>query len=149
MSRSFLRAACVALALVPALAGAAPACLPTVEGAWIRTPPPGAAMLAGYAVVRNDCSAPITLVGAESTQFHMVSIHRTVEEGGMSRMRPAGDITVAAGASTEFAPGGAHLMLMHPAQAIADGETVAIDLLLADGRRITARFVVRREAPRD
>jgi copper(I)-binding protein len=144
-------AAAAALALAPTLAAcAAPTadCLPTVEAAWVRTPPPGASMLAGYAVIANGCRAPVAIVGAEADDFGMAMIHRTVEEGGVSRMREAGDLAVAPGARVVFAPGGAHVMLVQPKRALADGARTRIRFRLADGRTIAADFEVRRAAPR-
>jgi copper(I)-binding protein len=38
-------------------------------------------------------------------------------------------------------------MLMQPAKPLAEGARARIRLVLADGRRIAADFVVRREAP--
>ena len=42
-----------------------------------------------------------------------------------------------------LAPGGLHLMLMQPKSAPVEGETVDVELELADGRRIAAAFQVR------
>src|SRR5687768_15585686 len=74
-------------------------CAPTLEATWIRAALPGAGALAGYGVVRNDCPAPMTIVGAESADFEAVSIHSTVDAGGVSRMREAGPLVVAPGTS--------------------------------------------------
>ena len=92
--------------LVPASAavGAEP-CAPTIEDAWVRAAPPGAESLAGYLVLRNGCDAPVAVTGVESDDFHMPMIHRSVEEGGVAKMRPAGELTVPAGGELRFAPG--------------------------------------------
>jgi hypothetical protein len=143
-------AAAAALALAPVLAACAATnetCLPTVEAAWVRTPPPGASTLAGYAVVFNGCARPVAIVGAEADDFGMAMLHRTVEEGGMSRMRDAAELPVAPGERVAFAPGGAHVMLMGPKRTLADGARTRIRFRLADGRTVAAEFVVRREAP--
>ncbi|MGH8029497.1 MAG: copper chaperone PCu(A)C [Arenimonas sp.] len=127
-------------------APAAP-CAPTLEAAWIRAAPPGTTMLAGYAQLHNACATTLTVVGAQSTDFASVSLHATLDRGGVSHMQEAGPLEVAPGASLELAPGGTHLMLMGPAQDMHEGATGRIDLVFADGRRASADFVVRRDAP--
>ena len=62
-------------------------------------------------------------------------------------MRHAGDLVVPAGGELRFAPGGLHLMLMRPGRDFAEGDTVRIALVLADGRTLEAEFPVRRDAP--
>lgn len=122
-------------------------CAPTLEAAWIRAAPPGAATLAGYAVLRNACATPVTVVGADSPDFAAVSLHATMDTGGVSHMHAAGPLEVAAKSSLQLAPGGTHLMLMDPAKALPEGASARIHLVLADGRKVAADFPVRREAP--
>lgn len=135
------------LAAAASAAVGAEACVPVVEKAWVRAAPPGAATLAGYLVLRNPCADPVRVTGVESLDFGMPMIHRTVEEGGVSRMREAGELPVPAGGELVFAPGGLHLMLMAPRRALAEGDVARIRLVLADGRRVYAEFPVRRTAP--
>jgi copper(I)-binding protein len=144
-----LRLALALLLAASATACAAPAapCAPVLDSAWIRAALPGSTTLAGYAVVRNGCAAPVSIVGADGADFAGVSIHATIEEGGMSHMREAGPLVVAPGTTLRFAPGGSHLMLMQPRRALPEGATTRIALVLADGRRLAADFVVRRDAP--
>ena len=122
-------------------------CAPTLEAAWIRAAPPGSTMLAGYAVLRNACATPVTVVGADSPDFASASLHATMDRGGVSHMHAAGPIEVAANSSLVLAPGGTHLMLMTPAKALPAGASARIRLSLADGRTVAADFAVRREAP--
>lgn len=122
-------------------------CRPVIESPWVRAAPPGAASLAGYLVLRNPCDAPVEVVDVESLDFGMPMIHRTVEEGGVSRMRPAGRLVLAPGESLRFEPGGLHLMLMRPLRPLSEGDVARVRLVLADGRRLFAEFPVRRPAP--
>lgn len=135
------------LALSSSAAVGADACLPVVERPWVRAAPPGAASLAGYLALRNPCDAPVEVVGVESADFGMPMIHRTAEEGGMSRMRPAGRMVLAPGEVLRFEPGGLHLMLMRPLRPLAEGDVAGVRLVLADGRRVYAEYPVRRTAP--
>jgi copper(I)-binding protein len=118
-----------------------------VESAWIRTAPPGAMMLAGYATLRNAGDAPVRITGAKSEDFGAVSLHESVEENGVERMRALGELTIAPGASVKFAPGGKHFMLMRPKHELKAGEAVRIDIATDAGPATSAGFTVRETAP--
>jgi copper(I)-binding protein len=118
-----------------------------VEQAWIRSVPPGAMMLAGYASLRNEGDTPLTLTGADSADFAGVSMHQSIVENGVERMRPLDHIDIAPGARVEFAPGGKHFMLMRPAHELKAGEKVKIHIATEAGAGATAEFVLREEAP--
>jgi copper(I)-binding protein len=133
--------------LSSAAVGAAPACAPVIDSAWVRAAPPGAKSLAGYLVLRNPCEGAVEVVDIESLDFAMPMIHRTEQVDGVSRMRPAGKLEVAAGGELRFEPNGLHLMLMKPLRPLAEGDTARLRLVLADGRRIYAEVPVRRTAP--
>lgn len=132
---------------VAAQADAGAACRPSIESPWVRAAPPRAASLAAYLVLSNPCTTPVEVVDVESLDFGMPMIHRTVEEGGVSRMRPAGRLLLAPGESLRFEPGGLHLMLMRPLRPLAEGDVARLRLVLADGRRLYAQFPVRRSPP--
>jgi copper(I)-binding protein len=118
-----------------------------VEHAWIRAAPPGAMMLAGYAILRDAGDAPLIVTGADSADFGDVSLHQSVEENGIERMRPLGRVEIAPGASVEFAPGGRHFMLMRPARALKSGDKVKIHISTETGEGAVVEFSVRDEKP--
>jgi copper(I)-binding protein len=118
-----------------------------VEHAWIRTAPPSALMLAGYATLRNDGDATLTISGAEGADFADVQLHMTVLEGGVERMRPTGKIDIAPGKSVDFAPGGKHFMLVRPKREMPAAAKVKIHISTTGGEGASADFVVRDEAP--
>lgn len=118
-----------------------------IERAWIRTPPPGALMLAGYATLKNTGDAPLVVTGASSADFGEVSMHQSFNENGVERMRPLGDVSLAPGASVAFAPGGKHLMLMDAKRELAAGDGVKIHISTRSGAGTTVEFAVRDAAP--
>jgi len=118
-----------------------------VTGAWIRTAPPGAMMLAGYATLRNTGDAPLTVIGADSEAFGDVSLHESIEIDGIARMNALGSIEIATGASVVLAPGGKHLMLMRPKGEPKSGESIKIHIAAKPGEGTTADFAVRDTAP--
>jgi len=138
-----LRGALAALALLASGAAAANGCLPKVEGAWIRMPPAGLPMMAGYARISNPCKAPLAIVAAHSAAFADTSLHETRVEGGISRMRATPALRLAPGGSATLAPGGFHLMLMRPVKPLHAGDRVTIEFTLEDGRRFSVPFEAR------
>jgi copper(I)-binding protein len=104
--------------------------------------PPGSSMMAGYATLKNEGDAPIKVLTVQSDAFRQSSIHETVVERGVSKMRELPRIDLAAGATIEMKPGGAHLMLMDPRHPIAVGDKVHMVFLLMDGTRVETYFDV-------
>lgn len=101
---------------------------------WIPAAPPSARMMAGYMTVVNSGDAAIEIFDAQAEGFGRVEIHRSYREDGMMRMRKVDVLEVPAGESVALERGGLHIMLMAPERVPGAGETVAIDLLDADGR---------------
>lgn len=100
-------------------------------------------MLAGFGRIRNECDSAIDIVRAESDAFGDVSLHETRIVDGISRMRAVPVLSVAKGQDATLAPGGLHLMLMQPRDALKPGDAVTIRFVLRDGRHVEGRFVVR------
>lgn len=122
-------------------------CRPQIERPWVREAPPGAPSLAGYLRLRNDCDATVQVVGVESLDVGRPMIHRTEHAGGISRMRPVGELVIQPKGTLLFEPGGLHLMLLQPNRRFVAGDVVRFRLVLADGRRLYVEAPVRREAP--
>jgi copper(I)-binding protein len=113
-----------------------------VFDAWIRAAPPGSHVLAGYATLKNTGDAPISVLTVQSDAFRQSSIHETVVERGVSKMRELPRLDLDPGATIEMKPGGRHLMLSEPRHAIVAGEKVSLVFLLADGTRLETNFDV-------
>lgn len=115
--------------------------------AWIRTPPPGSPVMAGYVTLRNDGVREVRFAKLRSDAFGAIEIHEMRDSGGMMRMRPVPELVIQPGDTETLAPGGLHLMLFRPTREIADGATVTIDLLIEDGAPMPVEFVLRADAP--
>ena len=121
-----------------------------VTDAWIRPAPPGATMLAGYATLSNTGDAPLTVLAVQSQGFRMASLHETVVDGDVSRMRELHRLVIEPGSTVSLRPGGKHLMLMHPRQQVRVGEKVELTFLLTNGTRVETYFdVVAADSPAD
>jgi copper(I)-binding protein len=115
-----------------------------VRNAWIREAPPGATMMAGYLELRNSTSRQQVLVAASSSGFESVTMHRTVVRGGMAGMERLPQIELATNVGLIFAPGGNHLMLMNPKQALRAGDVVVVKLEFQGGLVLPVTFAVRK-----
>lgn len=92
------------------------------EQGWIRGMPPGSPMSAAYGVLINRSKADRTVVKVAVEGFAKSEIHRSMSHEGMVHMVHQPKLTIAAGQALELAPGGYHLMLMHPQGPLRPGE---------------------------
>lgn len=114
---------------------------PEFENGWVRAMPPGSKMTAGFGTLHNGTVAPIAFETFSSPYFRNVSLHRTEEVDGVSKMREVDRLVLQSDETVEMAPGGYHLMLMLPLKSIVPGQTVPLEFMATDGR------VFRFEAP--
>lgn len=104
---------------------------------------PGDRPLAGYVTVVNNSAVQVTITGADSPDFGMVMLHRSLEKNGQSTMGHVDQLPVASGATLHFEPGGYHLMLMQARRQLAVGDSVPITINFADGSHHKVTFIVR------
>lgn len=119
----------------------------TATGAWIRTPPPGSPVMAGYVTLANTGKREVRFAKVESESFGAIEIHEMRELNGLMRMRPVPEIVVQPGDTETLEPGGLHLMLFRPSVELAEGTKVELNLVLETGGVLPIEFEVRAEAP--
>ena len=129
------------------LAGAA-ACTkssqqPYAEDPWVREPPPGMSMLAGYMILHNPSSSGLTITAASSPDFAAVEFHNSVVEDGVTRMRQESKLALGPGEALRFVPGGRHMMLIAPKKQLTEGDKVLIQLSFDDGSQLHITAPVR------
>lgn len=150
--KSLALLACLLLSSVTAMPaeGQPPAerCALAVDAGWIRLSPMPMPMLAGFAVLRNDCAQPVTVVAASSPAFGDVELHESTLVDGVSRMRAVPRLRIGAGESAVLKPGGLHLMLMQPVSAPKSGDRIEVVFTLDDGRRMRGMFAARQAGSR-
>ncbi|MFO1315479.1 MAG: copper chaperone PCu(A)C [Burkholderiales bacterium] len=118
-----------------------------VSDAWVRLLPAGAPA-GGYFNLRNNSKAPVALVGASSSDYRNVMLHRTKEESGTSRMLHVESVEIPANGSISFAPGSYHLMLMGATRTHVPGDRIPVTLEFSDKHKITAQFEARAASAR-
>lgn len=106
------------------------------------TPAPGITA-GGFLTIVNPGAAD-RLLAVESPWAERVEIHEMSMDGGVMRMRALPDgLVVPAGATLSLAPGGYHLMLIAPRQALAVDQRVPLSLVFERAGRIEAELRVR------
>lgn len=115
----------------------------TVEGAWVRLPPPVADTAAAYLTLKNSGDADVTITevttaAAESPEFHSMMMHG--EQMMMMKMDP---VVVPAHGELAFTPGGNHLMLNGLTGPLEVGQHVMLTIKTSDGASIMVHAEVR------
>ena len=116
----------------------------TVHDAWVRLPPPGAPVAAGYMTVRNAGDIEDRLMSASTHYSASVEIHDMDMSGGMMQMRPLpGGLELPANSDVTLAPSGLHLMLITPGKDLASVTEVPITLIFEHAGAKTIAYQVR------
>lgn len=110
--------------------------------AWVR-PADSGAMSAAYFVLHAG-SDSLELVSASSPVARAAEVHESMQHEGMMHMQPRPSLTVAAGDSLVFAPGGLHVMLIDLLRSLAEGDTVQLTLRTAGGDSLQIAAPVHR-----
>lgn len=128
--------------LIAAGAFAAPATSVQVSDGWVRWLPANLPA-AGYAVIRNNADKPVKLTSADSSDYGMAMLHRSMQKNGKDTMQMVDALGIPAHGTIKLAPGGYHLMLMNPKHPIKPGDTVHIALHFANGETLRAIWPVK------
>ncbi|WP_429912783.1 copper chaperone PCu(A)C [Glycocaulis sp.] len=118
---------------------------PELLSGWVRTPPAGRDVTAGYVSLRAGAEDD-QLVGASSPIASRVELHTMEDDGEVMRMRQVEAIDLPAGETVALAPGGDHLMIFGVDTASLDGE-VEMTLEFASGAASTVRLPLSFTAP--
>ncbi len=113
----------------------------TVSRATLRVISPSVPA-AGYFVLANAGTAPVTLTGAQSAACGMLMMHKSSTEGGMARMDDVASLVVPPHGKIAFAPGAYHLMCMDPSAALATARTAPVRLEFKDHPPVETDFTV-------
>jgi len=115
----------------------------SVTNAWARATPPGMNTSAAYLAITNRGTRADVLIGASSPLAAGVQIHRPSMEGGMSRMRPAGEIAIAPGATIQIEPSGLHMMLVGLNGPLVEGTSIPLTLRFRNASDLNMQVAIR------
>lgn len=141
-----LAVAAVLALTAPALAGDDKVGAVTIGNPWTRPAMAGMNGV-GFMTIANAGAKPVKLVSAESPLAGKVEIHRSAMANGVMTMRRQDEgVTIPAGSSVAFAPGGYHLMLLGLNRPLAQGQKAPITLVFDNGRRAAIELTVQSAA---
>ena len=136
------RLSLIALLMMTGAAQAAPF---EISDGWFRALP-GKLPAGGYFIAYNSTGHEVSITGADSDACGMLMIHQSSNKGGMSGMDMVDRVSVPAGSTVRFAPGGFHLMCDNPNAKMKVGSKVGVLLKLSDGSSVAAGFAVKNAA---
>ena len=114
-----------------------------ITDAWIRSAPPGAPAMAGYATISNLQNEANSIIAVSSPLFEEAMIHNTIIEDGIASMDHIDELEIAPQASAILKPLGTHLMLMEPLKPLNIGDIVPLHFELSSGETFETTFIVK------
>lgn len=115
----------------------------TVIDAWIPIAPPGVMSHAAYLTLENTDKAAKYVVSISAEGYGIAHLHKTEDEDGIATMAMIDQIKISSGKSLTMKPGGLHVMLMRPQEAVEIGDKVSLTLGFADGTSMALTAEVR------
>lgn len=107
-----------------------------VSDATVRLLPAGVPNTAAYFTIENTGETDQILVNASGDLAETLELHNHVMHGDVMRMEKQEAITVPAGQTVSFAPGGLHVMLFSLTSPLKENQTVTFQLITETGETI-------------
>jgi hypothetical protein len=114
-----------------------------VKDAWVRLTPPVAENTAAYMSISNHGNKAVTIIKVTTDTARMADLHGMRMNEERMQMYPLGKVTIKAGTTMDFEPGGKHVMLMGLTRPLQKNETITLTLHFADGSSQVVRLPVR------
>ena len=116
-----------------------------ISNVWARTTPGRSRTAAVYIErISNSGQEVDTLIGLESPIASKTSIHKTIIESGIAKMRPVKALEIAARRAVSLKPGGLHVMLVGLQQPLKEGFKFPIVLEFKTAGKIEVVVKVRK-----
>jgi periplasmic copper chaperone A len=115
----------------------------TIDRAWSRATPKGAAVGVGYFVIHNHGATADKLTGGSADFAAGVSVHEMTKDNGVMRMRElTSGLEIPANGEIALSPGGYHIMFTGLKQPLEKGASVKASLTFEHAGTIAVEFVV-------
>lgn len=110
----------------------------SVSALQVIAPAPGRKASVAYMAIHNQGDTQAVLTDISSPHFARVELHQTVLKEGIARMEALGTVTINANSSTDFVPGGRHVMLFEPTRLLKPGDEVSLQFQFESGAIVIA-----------
>jgi len=114
----------------------------TVTDAWSRAAMAGRTGIVYLTV--TDTGAPDRLIGASSPVAAKATLHKSIDDHGVMKMRSVAALPVQPGMPLKLAPDGYHIMLEGLKQPLQPGQTFPVTLTFANAGAVTATATVQK-----
>ncbi len=115
----------------------------TVVKPWSRATAPSQKAGGVFLTIENKSDKADRLVSAESDMADVVSLHTTIKDGDVMKMRPVeGGIVIPANGSVELKPGGNHVMLIGLRGQLVKDSTIPLTLVFEHAGRVDVSAVI-------
>ncbi len=111
---------------------------------WIKQLPPVVPMRAGYMSIENNSEQEQEIIAFQSDAFERVEMHETLMQDGMMTMQQQQSFVLPARSRVELEPGGKHLMLITPKQAMQLGDDINLVVTFSDNSTQAIQLEVRK-----
>jgi copper(I)-binding protein len=113
-----------------------------VTSAWAR-PADSGTTGGAYITIKNIDTVPVIITSVLSSGAQSAELHESMMHDGMAHMTARPSVRIARDSTLSMVPGGLHVMLNGLTRSLAVGDTLAVTLVLNDGRQVPARVAVR------
>lgn len=114
------------------------------KNGWIKQLPPVVPMRAGYMSIENNSDQEQEIIAFQSDAFESVEMHETLMQDGMMAMQQQESFVLPAKSRVELKPGGKHLMLITPKQAMQLGDDINLIVTFSDNSTQAIQLEVRK-----
>ena len=130
----------LAAILLASCGGESPPPAISIESAWARATAPGQSSTAAYFTIDNAGGGD-RLVGV-SSPAGQASLHSTMMDGGVMRMRRLDALDIPANTTVELKPGAIHVMIAGHDQPLGAGQQLPLELRFErSGERVVVASV--------
>ena len=116
-----------------------------VDGGWVRIPPAGRDVTAGFITVSANYNT--RLVAVSSPEAERIELHTMAMDGEVMRMRQVEGYDIRAGERLQLASGGDHLMIFGLTEGALDDGEMAVTLEFEDGAMVESVLPASLSAP--
>lgn len=108
----------------------------------IPQPPAMAKSAAGYVTISNEGETPEALIGVRTPFAQSSTLHTTIHEDGIAKMRPLPELLIAPGDTVNLEPDGMHLMFMGLTGEAKEGDMIPATLIFRNAGEVSVEFMV-------
>lgn len=114
----------------------------SVKAGWVRWVPPVSHNSAAYFTIENKGEKPVDLLAIDSAVAANVELHTVEKDGDVMAMKKLDKVTIPAGESVEFKPGGNHVMLIGLKQPLQKTQSVDMTLKFSNSESLSSSLPV-------